>query len=55
MKQIKAVISLFILALYVIAIFGIIFCRVSRNVEFEDTIKSFILIISIISVVIAIV
>lgn len=54
MKQIKAVISLFILDLYIIAIFGIILCRAKGIKDLEETIKSFILVISIISIVLAI-
>lgn len=55
MKQIKAVISLFILALYIIAILVIMLCHAKGIKDFEETIKSFILVISIISIVLAIV
>ena len=54
MKQIKPVISLFILALYNIAMFGIILCRAKGIKDLEETIKSFILVISIISIVLAV-
>lgn len=54
MKQIKAVISLFILDLYIIAIFGIILCHAKGIKDLEETIKSFILVISIISIVLAV-
>lgn len=53
MKQIKPVISLFILALYIIAIFGIVSCRAKGIKDLEETIKSFILVISIISIILA--
>jgi hypothetical protein len=55
MKQIKAVISLFILALYIIAISVIILCHAKGIKNLEETIKPFILVISIISIVLAIV
>ena len=54
MKQIKAVISLFILDLYIIAIFGIILCHAKGIKDLEDTIESFSLVISIISIVLAV-
>ena len=55
MKQIKAVISLFILALYIIAISVIILCHAKGIKNLEETIKPFILIISIISIILSIV
>lgn len=54
MKQIKAVISLFILALYIIAISVIILCHAKGIKDLEETIKSFILVISIISIALAV-
>lgn len=54
MKQIKAVISLFILSLYIIAIFGIILCHAKGTKDLEETIKSFILVINIISIILAV-
>lgn len=54
MKQIKAVISLFILALYIISISVIILCHAKGIKDLEDTIKSFILAISIISMILAV-
>jgi hypothetical protein len=54
MKQIKAVISLFILALYIIAISAIILCHAKGIKDLEETIKSFILVISIISIILAV-
>lgn len=54
MKQIKAVVSLFILALYIIAISVIILCHAKGIKDLEETIKSFILVISIISIILAV-
>lgn len=52
--QIKAIISIFILALYIIAIFGIILGHAKGIKDLEETIKSFILVISIISIILAV-
>lgn len=54
MKQIKAVISLFILALYIVSIWAIILCHAKSIKDLEETIKSFILAISIISIILAV-
>lgn len=54
MKQIKAVISLFILALYFIATSVIILCHTKGIKNLEETIKSFIFVISIISIILAV-
>lgn len=54
MKQIKEVISLFILALYIIAISVIILCHAKGIKNLEETIKSLILAISIISTILAV-
>lgn len=54
MKQIKAVISLFILALYIVSIWAIILCHAKCIKDLEETIKSFILAISIISIILAV-
>lgn len=54
MKQIKEVISLFILALYIIATSVIILCHAKGIKNREETIKSFILAISIISMILAV-
>lgn len=52
--QIKAIISIFILALYIIAISVIILCHAKGIKDLEETIKSFILVISIISIILAV-
>lgn len=54
MKQIKAVISLFILSLYIVSIWAIILCHAKGIKDLEETIKSFILVISIISIILAV-
>lgn len=54
MNQIKAVISLFILALYIIAISALILCHAKGIKDLEETIKSFILTISIISIILTV-
>lgn len=52
--QIKAIISIFILSLYIVSIWAIILCHAKGLKDLEETIKSFILTISIISIVLAV-
>lgn len=52
--QIKGVISIFILSLYIVSIWAIILCHAKGIKDLEETIKSFILTISIISIILAV-
>lgn len=53
-NQIKAIISVFILSLYVVSTGALILCHAKGIKDLEETIKSFILTISIISIILAV-